>query len=116
MSWWVILLIVIAVIIVLFVAGFIVFTFKKKQTKSLVSDSFIDALTLYLGGLHNILQIEVEQSRLKITVNELDLVDLEKLKTLSDKGIFVTGNTIKALYKDDAKNIKDALEKRLKNA
>lgn len=72
----------------------------------------MDALTLYLGGKNNILTVEVEQGRLKITVTDLDLVDLEKLKTLTDKGIFVTGNTIKALFKDDALLIKQALEKR----
>lgn len=114
MEAWMIILIVLAVIIVLFIVGFILFNNLKKKTKSIVSDYFIDSLLLYLGGINNILKVEDEQSRLKITVNDLELVKLDELKTLTDKGIFVTSNTIKALFKDDANNIKVALEKRMK--
>lgn len=113
MEVWVVALIILAAALILILGVFIAFYYlKKKQNKSIVNPDFIDALLLYLGGNNNILKVEVEQSRLKIEVNELDLVDLEKLKTLTDKGIFVTGNTIKALFKDEAINIKNALEKR----
>ena len=113
MEAWVITLIILAAALILILGVFIAFYYlKKKQNKSIVNPDFIAALLLYLGGNNNILKVEFEQSRLKIEVNELYLVDLEKLKTLTDKGIFVTGNIIKALFKDEAINIKNALEKR----
>lgn len=108
---WIIITAVIVLVVIL-AAFCLVFVIKKKQATTKVNQPFMDALTLYLGGKNNILTVEVEQGRLKITVTDLDLVDLEKLKTLTDKGIFVTGNTIKALFKDDALLIKQALEKR----
>ena len=44
--------------------------------------------------------------RLKVTVNDLDLVNLDNLKTKAESGIFVTGNTIKTLYKLSSEEIK----------
>lgn len=101
--------IILVVILLAFTAMFFI---KKKEAKSKVNSTFIDALVLYLGGKNNILDVAVEQGRLKISVTDLDLVKLDDLKTLTDKGIFITGNTIKALFKDDALLIKQALEKR----
>lgn len=112
MEWYYYLIIGVVIALVILAGFIVVFLAKQKKSKILVNDSFISALTTYLGSKNNILKVEVEQGRIKITVTDLNLVDLEKLKTLTDKGIFVTGNVIKALFKDDANLIKEALEKR----
>lgn len=84
---------------------------KKKNSKSIVNEPFIAALKLSLGGIDNVEKTEVEQGRLRITVNDLDLVKLEDLKVLTETGVFVTGNTIKVLFKEDSELVKKALEK-----
>ncbi len=112
MDWWIYLIIGLAVLLILLLTFIFIYLYKKKSCKNKIDSNFMASLVLYLGGINNILKVEVEQSRLKIEVSDLDLVDLEKLKTLTDKGIFVTGNTIKALFKDDAIAIKNNLMKR----
>ena len=64
------------------------------------------------GGLDNISSVEVDNSRLKVTVLDLDLVNLRVLKELSQSGVFVTGNVIKTLYKYDSKTIQAQLLKK----
>ena len=72
---WIIITAVIVLVVIL-AAFCLVFVIKKKQATTKVDQPFMDALTLYLGGKNNILTVEVEQGRLKITVTDLDLVDL----------------------------------------
>ena len=104
--------IAIAIILIAILALFLYKKYKDK-TGSNINSAFLDALFLYIGGINNILGVEVEQARLKMEVKDLELVDLEQLKTLTDKGIFVTGNVVKALFKDDALTIKKEIEKRM---
>ncbi len=84
---------------------------KKKGAKTVINEPFIEALILNLGGKENIVTTDVLEGRLKITVNDLDLVKLEEIKTISEGGVFVTGNTIKVLFKENSELIKKALDK-----
>ena len=97
----------------LFFYVFKIFSNFNKKPKINVNNEFIDELVLNYGGIDNILSVEIENARLKITVFDLDLVNLEKLKTLAESGIFVTGNTVKSLYKLNSEQIKKSLESRL---
>ena len=107
-------LIAIAVFVVLVISIVLVIVLiKNKKPKINVNNEFIDELVLNYGGIDNILSVEIENARLKITVSDLDLVNLEKLKALAESGIFVTGNTVKSLYKLNSEQIKKSLESRL---
>ncbi|UKI49386.1 MAG: PTS transporter subunit EIIB [Clostridium sp.] len=66
---------------------------------------------LALGGIDNLIGVGVENSRLKLSVKDLSLVDLNKIKEFSDKGVFVTGNTIKTLFKFESEKIAYELKK-----
>ncbi len=84
---------------------------SKKGLK--IDEPFILELMNAYGGKENIREVFVDNGRLKITVEDLDKTDLEKLKSISTSGVFVTGNTIKTLFKLDSETIKSAIEKKL---
>lgn len=72
-------------LLVFFAVAFVVA--KRKGRKSLVNEPFIAALKVALGGIENVNNVEVLQGRLKITVEDLDLVKLDDLKTLAETGV-----------------------------
>lgn len=108
-----IIIIVSVVVTLLLLFGFAVLFlyFKKKNKKNTISVAFIDSLLVALGTKSNIIDVEVEQGRLKILVNDLELVNLDQIKSLTDSGVFVTGNYIKVLFREDSQEIKKALTK-----
>ena len=73
----------------------------------------INNLLSLLGEKDNINQINVDNGRLKITVNDLDKVNLEGIKAVATSGVFVTGNIIKTLFRLDSETIQKALNARL---
>ncbi len=97
-------IIALTIILIFFIANS-----KKKKIK--VNKEFIDSLVLALGGIDNLTGVGVENSRLKLSVTDLSLVDLNKIKEFSDKGVFVTGNTIKTLFKYESEKIAYELKK-----
>lgn len=84
---------------------------RKPKGKIKVDESFINELINNYGGKNNIIKVSVDNARLKIEVNDLDLVDLNAIKQTSESGVFVTGNIIKTLFKFDSKLIKSSLDK-----
>lgn len=98
-------------LIVLLAIILIFFLTKDKKKKIKVNKEFIDSLVLALGGASNLTSVGVENSRLRLSVKDLNLVDLNKIKEFSDKGVFVTGNTIKTLFKYESERIAYELKK-----
>ena len=86
---------------------------KKREPKIKVDDEFINNLIEYLWSIKNVKEVNVDNGRLKIEVNDLDLVKLDEIKSLALNGIFVTGNVIKILFKYDSNTIKKAIDSRL---
>lgn len=83
----------------------------KAKGKIKVDEEFITKLVERYGGKENIVGVSVDNARLKVTIKDLELVDLNALKQDSQAGVFVTGNTIKTLFKFDSNLIKSSLEK-----
>ena len=77
---------------------------KRKNSKGFikVDQTFADELIGYYGGIDNILSVEVDNARLKISVVDMDIVDLDKIRENSNGGVFVKFNVIKTLYKTDS--------------
>ena len=87
---------------------------KNKATKRVkIDEEFINNLINYLGEISNLESVNTENGRLIIKVKDLDIVNLEGIKSLSS-GVFITGNTIKTLFRLDSKLICAALEERIK--
>ena len=77
---------------------------ERKASKGFikVDQTFADELIGYYGGIDNILSVEVDNARLKISVENMDIVDLDKIRENSNGGVFVKFNVIKTLYKTDS--------------
>ena len=70
----------------------------------------MNELLLSLGGKDNINKVDVLNGRLKIDLKDTSKAIFDKLKEMAQAGVFVTGNTIKILFKYDSKIIKDNLD------
>ena len=66
----------------------------------------INKLVQYLGGKENILDTEVNMSRLKVTLKDISLADKEAIQKLGAKGIVEIDNQLKIIFGPDAKALK----------
>ncbi len=111
---WIIGIICLAAVLLIAIVWTVVsvwFRKKGKPGRVKVDEAFIQGLLKNYGGAENIREICVDNARLKITVADLDKVNLPALKEISQSGVFVTGSVIKTLFKYDSKAIKGSLEK-----
>lgn len=66
----------------------------------------INKLVQYLGGKDNILDIEVNMSRLKVTLKDVSIVDKNAIEKLGAKGIVEIDNQLKIIFGSDAIKLK----------
>lgn len=92
---------------------FVILKRRNKAPKIKIDEEFIDNIITLYGDKNNISNVSTDNGRLKIEVKDLDIVKLNELKEISTNGVFVTGNTIKTLFRHDSDLIKRELEKRL---
>lgn len=103
-----------AVVAVLVIILLIVLLTKKKGPKKIkISEDFMNDIISKLGGIANIIEVLVDNARLKIKVKDTKLPDYEGLKGLSGQGVFITGDYVKLLFKFDSKLIKKEIDSRL---
>lgn len=70
----------------------------------------INKLIQYLGGKDNILDVEVNVSRLKVLVKDVSIVDKDGIQKLGSKGIIEVDNQLKILFGPDSKKLKKYIE------
>ncbi|MCR5349495.1 MAG: hypothetical protein K6E20_00730 [Acholeplasmatales bacterium] len=104
---------IIAIVVVIALICFLIFKNKKKTKRIKIDEDFINNLLTYLGEASNLESVNTENGRLIIKVKDLDIVNLEGIKSLSS-GVFITGNSIKTLFRLDSQLICSALEERIK--
>ena len=66
----------------------------------------INKLVQYLGGKDNILDTEVNMSRLKVTLKDVSIVDKNAIEKLGAKGIVEIDNQLKIIFGADAIKLK----------
>ncbi len=66
----------------------------------------INKLVQYLGGRDNILDTEVNMSRLKVTLKDVSIVDKNAIEKLGAKGIVEVDNQLKIIFGTDAVKLK----------
>lgn len=66
----------------------------------------INKLVQYLGGKDNILDTEVNMSRLKVTLKDVSIVDKNAIERLGAKGIVEIDNQLKIIFGPDAVKLK----------
>jgi glucose-like phosphotransferase system IIB component len=67
------------------------------------------------GGKENIENVMVQMSRISVTVNDLEKVEVEKLKEMGASGILLVDNIVKCSFGDRASYIYNLLKKDDKN-
>ena len=91
------------------------FRFKRKENKTehvIVDEEFVQTLLVGLGGLENIKTVSVDNGRVKFTLNDLDVLNYDAIKSISTTGAFITGYNLKLLFKYESELIVDVLTKR----
>ncbi len=91
----------IIILIVLIIISFIVIKMNKKDF-----NIKINKLIEYLGGKDNILDVESNLSRLKVTVRDVNIVNKDGIQKLGAKGIVEIDNQLKIIYGPNAKQLK----------
>ncbi len=99
--------------LILIILLIVLFTKKKGPKKIKISEDFMNDIINKLGGIENIIEVLVDNARLKIKVKDTKLPDYEGLKSLSGQGVFITGDYVKLLFKFDSKLIKREIDSRL---
>ena len=66
----------------------------------------INKLVQYLGGKDNILDTEVNMSRLKVTLKDVSIVDKNAIEKLGAKGIVEIDNQLKIIFGPEAVKLK----------
>ena len=67
-------------------------------------------LVEYLGGIKNIIGMEVSVSRFKVTLKDTSLVNKEGIQKLGARGIVEIDNTMKIIFQEDAKKLKKYID------
>lgn len=111
---WLLALIIAPIVLLLIVGCILFFVLKKKKPKLVIDDEYVNELINAFGGISNIKEVNTENGgRVAILVLDLDKLNLEGIKALATSGVFVTGNTVKTLYREDSQAVKNAIEKRI---
>jgi len=66
----------------------------------------LNKLVQYLGGKDNILDTEVNMSRLKVTLKDISIVDKNAIEKLGAKGIVEIDNQLKIIFGSEAVKLK----------
>ena len=77
------------------------------------NDNLIEQKEVFLlayGGSENIKEITQERNKIIVTVNDINLVNGEKLKELGANGVLLVGNTVKASFGDRTSGVYGVLK------
>lgn len=101
MDWWQYLI----VITVLFIICLIVLKINRKDF-SIETNKLVE----YLGGKDNIIDIESNISRLKVTLKNVELANKEAIQKLGAQGIVEINNQLKIIFGQDARILKKCIK------
>lgn len=96
MNWQYVIIVVILLIISL------VITKLRRKDFSIEINKLIQCL----GGKDNILDVEVNMSRLKVTLKDMEIVDKDGIQKLGARGIVEVDNQLKIIFGANSKELK----------
>ena len=91
----------IVIFLILILISFIVIKMSKKDFSL-----EINKLIQYLGGKDNIIDSQINLSRLKVTLKDMSLVNKEGIQKLGAKGIVEIDNQLKIILGPNSKQLK----------
>lgn len=83
---------------------------KVDQNKIKIDDNLVNEFLLSLGGKDNIQNVSYESSRLKVELNNVKKLDLDKIKSLGAQGLFIAGNKVQAIVGNNAQDFENAIK------
>lgn len=83
---------------------------KYKKNNAYVDEGLRNNLIEAFGKQENIIEVEVEMSRLTVTVKDIDLVNPDSLKENGANGVLLMGNKVKCAFGDKAEEISKLLK------
>ncbi|MBQ7789934.1 MAG: PTS transporter subunit EIIB [Bacilli bacterium] len=89
------------ILLLLFIISLVIIKLKRKDFHI-----EINKLIQYLGGLENIINSQINLSRLKVTVKDTSLVNKEGIQKLGAKGIVEIDNELKIILGPNSKQLK----------
>ena len=95
----------IIIVVVLLIVALAIVKLNKKDV-----NIEMNKLVNYLGGKNNILNIEVNKSRCKITLEDISIVNKEAIQKIGAKGIVEIDNQLKIILGSDAKVLKKYID------
>ncbi|MCF7923801.1 MAG: PTS transporter subunit EIIB [Candidatus Izimaplasma sp.] len=96
--WWLLILIVLIIVLIMLIR---LTKASKETSKKPLEDEKINAFIDCYGGIENINKIELDGSRLKVSIKNIDKVNINEFKALGATGIFISGNNIKMVLPYD---------------
>ncbi len=112
--------VVLGIVILFFIISMLIFLFyiinrqKGRTNKIIIDNDYIESIINSLGGIPNIKKVEIENTRLKFELNDVENADLDMLNEIASNGVFVSANKIKVLFKYESFKIKEAIENKIK--
>ncbi len=91
--------------IVLFVVALAITSCNKKDFKYRIN-KLIDSL----GGKQNIIEYELAETRLMVTLRDVNLVNKNSIQKLGAKGIVEIENQLKIIFGDNANQLKRCIK------
>ena len=104
-------------IILLAIIAFIIALLKraKKAKKVMSSKAEVNSEIVEAFGNGNIKEVEMEMSRITVTVADVEAVNTERIKELGASGILLVGDKIKCSFKENVEEIYNQLKGAITN-
>ena len=83
---------------------------KYKKNNAYVDEGLKNNLIEAFGKQENIIEVEVEMSRLTVTVKDIDLVNPDSLKENGANGVLLMGNKVICAFGDKSEEISKLLK------
>ncbi len=83
---------------------------SSQKTSVVVNDEVVQQFLKLLGGKDNIINVSYEYSRLKVELKNVKAIQLEDMKALGAKGVFIAGNKLQAVIGNNANALESAIK------
>lgn len=87
---------------------FIVLVISKLNKKDFEVEA--NKLLTFLGGKENVINVEVNSSRLKVILKDVSLADKDGIQKLGAKGVVEIDNQLKIIFDKKARTLKRYIE------
>lgn len=107
-----------AIIVLALVALVVAIVKNKKREKQRKKNIDVEEMHLDLiqaFGENNIKDVEMEMSRITVTLKNIEIVNADRIKELGASGVLLVGDKVKCSFKEDVERIYNELKGAISN-